>query len=304
MKALVIRPEVKKALQENIPVVVLESTIIAHGMPYPQNKETALRVEEIIREEGAVPATIAVIGGRLQVGCGPEEIELLARGGEKLPKVSRRDIPYLVSKGLSRATTVAATSLIAALAGIPVFATGGIGGVHRGAETTFDVSADLEELATSKVAVVCAGAKAILDLPKTLEVLETKGVEVIGYRTDLLPAFYSRESDYPVNHRLDTPEEIAALMKAKWNLGLEGGVLVANPIPEEHSLPKEKIEKAIQAALSEMESLGISGNKTTPFLLAKVKEITGGRSLEANIALVYNNARLAARIAKAYSELK
>ncbi|HHZ12255.1 MAG TPA: pseudouridine-5'-phosphate glycosidase [Acholeplasmataceae bacterium] len=304
MKTLVINPEVEKALKEGKPVVALESTIIAHGMPYPENKETAMNVEGIVRSEGAVPATIAVIDGKLKVGLSPEEIDRLGREGSKVPKASRRDLPYLVSKGLSGATTVAATSLIASMAGIAVFATGGIGGVHRGAESTFDISADLEELSRTKVAVVCAGAKAILDLGKTLEVLETKGVEVVGYGTDVFPAFYSAESDFRVNHRLDTPEEIAALMRAKWNLGLEGGILVANPIPKEHSLPKAKIEAAITEALTEMNRLGITGNKTTPYLLAKVKDLTGGESLEANIALVYNNARLAAKIAKAYAELK
>lgn len=304
MKTLDINPEVEKALQEKRPVVALESTIISHGMPYPQNKETALNVEKIIRDEGAVPATIAIIKGRLKVGLSADEIDYLGKEGTKVAKASRRDIPYLVSKNLSGATTVAATSLIAAMAGIPVFATGGIGGVHRGAETTFDISSDLEELAKSKVAVVCAGAKAILDLGKTMEVLETKGVEVIGYQTEILPAFYSSKSDFSVNHRLDTPEEIALLIKTKWDLGMEGGVLIANPIPEEHSIDKDLIEKAIQEALVEMEKLKITGNKTTPFLLAKIKDITAGKSLEANIALVYNNARLAARIAKAYAELK
>ncbi|HEY8395164.1 MAG TPA: pseudouridine-5'-phosphate glycosidase [Bacilli bacterium] len=304
MKTLDINPEVEKALQEKRPVVALESTIISHGMPYPQNKETALNVEKIIRDEGAVPATIAIIKGRLKVGLSADEIDYLGKEGTKVAKASRRDIPYLVSKNLSGATTVAATSLIAAMAGIPVFATGGIGGVHRGAETTFDISSDLEELAKSKVAVVCAGAKAILDLGKTMEVLETKGVEVIGYQTEILPAFYSSKSRFSVNHRLDTPEEIALLIKTKWDLGMEGGVLIANPIPEEHSIDKDLIEKAIQEALVEMEKLKITGNKTTPFLLAKIKDITAGKSLEANIALVYNNARLAARIAKAYAELK
>lgn len=302
-KYLEINPEVEAALKENKPVVALESTIISHGMPYPQNVETALKVESIIRNEGAVPATIAIIKGRLKVGCTAEDIDYLGKEGAKIPKASRRDISYLVSKNLSGATTVAATALIAAMAGIPVFATGGIGGVHRGAEETFDVSSDLEELAKTKIAVVCAGAKAILDLGKTMEVLETKGVEVIGYQTAFLPAFYSTTSDFPVNHRLDTPEEIASLMKTKWELGLDGGVLVTNPIPEEHSIDRKIIDQAIEQALEEMNSLEITGNKTTPFLLAKVKEITKGKSLDANIALVYNNALLAARIAKAYAEI-
>ncbi len=302
-KYLEINPEVQAALKENKPVVALESTIISHGMPYPQNVETALKVENIIRNEGAVPATIAIIKGRLKVGCTPEEVDYLGKEGAKIPKASRRDISYLVSKNLSGATTVAATALIAAMAGIPVFATGGIGGVHRGAEETFDISSDLEELAKTKIAVVCAGAKAILDLGKTMEVLETKGVEVIGYKTSFLPAFYSTSSDFPVNHRLETPEEIASLMKTKWELGLDGGVLVTNPIPEEHSIDRKIIDQAIEQAHEEMVSLEITGNKTTPFLLAKIKEITNGKSLNANIALVYNNALLAAKIAKAFAEI-
>jgi pseudouridine-5'-phosphate glycosidase len=302
-KYLEINPEIKAALEEGRPIVALESTIISHGMPYPKNVETAKNVEEIIRKEGAIPATIAIIKGRLKVGCNEEDIDYLGREGIKISKASRRDIPYLLSKNLSGATTVAATALIADMAGIRIFATGGIGGVHRGAEESFDISTDLEELAKSKVAVVCAGAKAILDLGKTLEVLETKGVEVIGYQTSILPAFYSRESDFSVNHRLDTPEEIAALIKAKLELGLDGGVLITNPIPKDYSLNRENIDQAIEDALKEMNELRITGNKTTPYLLAKIKDITRGSSLEANIALVYNNALLAAKISKALKSI-
>lgn len=295
-KYMKINPDLLTAIKKGN-IVALESTIIAHGMPYPENRDTALKVEKIIRDMGAVPATIAIIKGEIIVGLTNEEIDNLARSGSRVYKASKRDIPYLVSQKLDGATTVAATAAIAEAAGIKIFATGGIGGVHRGAENTFDISADLEELSLSKVAVICAGPKAILDLPKTLEVLETKGVDVVGYKTNLLPAFYSTNSSYPVNHRLDTPEAIASLIRTKWELGFSGGVLVCNPIPEEFSLDEKMIEEKIQEALIEMEKLQITGNKTTPYLLAKIKELTQGKSLEANIALIQNNARLAAEIA-------
>ncbi|MCX7695416.1 MAG: pseudouridine-5'-phosphate glycosidase [Caloramator sp.] len=295
---LVISQEVKEALENGKPVVALESTIISHGMPYPQNVETALKVEEIVRQNGAVPATIAIIGGKLKAGLTRDEIEYLGKKGREIVKVSRRDIPYIVAKGTDGATTVASTMIIAALAGIKVFATGGIGGVHRGAQETFDISADLQELANTNVAVVCAGAKSILDLGLTLEYLETFGVPVIGYKTDELPAFYTRRSGFKVDYRLDTPEEIANMLKVKWELNLKGGAVIANPIPEEYEMDYDTITKAIEDALKEAEEKGIKGKESTPFLLAKVKDITGGKSLESNIQLVYNNAKLAAQIAK------
>ena len=292
-----ISPEVAAALEAGKPVVALESTIISHGMPYPQNVETALKVEEIIREHGAVPATIAILGGRLKAGCTKEEIEHLGKKGLAVTKVSRRDLPVIVAKGEDGATTVATTMLIAHMAGISVFATGGIGGVHRGAETTMDISADLEELAQTPVMVVCAGAKAILDLPLTLEYLETKGVPVLGYGTGELPAFYTRHSGLKVDYRLDTPAELAAAYRAQRDMGLKTGMLVTNPIPEEYSMPADVINQAIDQALEEAKAQGIHGKETTPFLLAKVKELTGGDSLDANIQLVFNNARLAAAVA-------
>ena len=292
-----ISPEVAAALEAGKPVVALESTIISHGMPYPQNVETALKVEEIIREHGAVPATIAILGGRLKAGCTKEEIEHLGKKGLAVTKVSRRDLPVIVAKGEDGATTVATTMLIAHMAGISVFATGGIGGVHRGAETTMDISADLEELAQTPVMVVCAGAKAILDLPLTLEYLETKGVPVLGYGTEELPAFYTRHSGLKVDYRLDTPAELAAAYRAQRDMGLKTGMLVTNPIPEEYSMDHDYINKCIDEAIEEMKAKGIKGKETTPFLLAKVKEITGGSSLDANIHLVFNNARLAAAVA-------
>lgn len=295
---LSISSEVQNALDNNLPIVALESTIISHGMPYPENMKTALNAEAVIRENGCIPATIAIIQGKLKVGLTKDEIDYLGKKGYEVIKTSRRDIPYIVSQGLDGATTVAATMLIASMAGIHVFATGGIGGVHRGAEHTFDISADLEELSNTNVAVVCAGAKSILDLPKTLEYLETKGVPVIGYQTDVLPAFYTSKSPYKVSLRLDSPVEIAKLLKAKWLLGLKGGAVIANPIPETDEMDEKIINDAIEKALKEMESLKITGKDTTPFLLAKVKELTGGDSLESNIKLVYNNCRLAALIAK------
>ena len=267
---LSISPEVQEALKAGKPVVALESTIISHGMPYPQNVETALKVEQMIRENGAVPATIAVIGGQLKAGCTPEEIEYLGKKGQAVIKASRRDLPVLIARKADGATTVTTTMIIAAMAGIRVFATGGIGGVHRGAQQTFDISADLEELAQTPVMVVCAGAKSILDLGLTLEYLETKGVPVIGFGTEELPAFYTRHSGFKVDYRIDTPEELAAAFKAKMDCGLKGGMLVTNPIPEEFSMPKEVIDQAIEQALREMDEAGIHGKQCTPFLLAKV----------------------------------
>lgn len=298
-KYLSISQEVQEALKLGKPVVALESTIISHGMPYPQNVETALRVEQTIRENGAVPATIAIIGGKLKAGCTKEEIEYLGKKGQQVAKASRRDLPVLIAKKADGATTVTTTMMIAAMAGIRVFATGGIGGVHRGATTTMDISADLEELAQTQVMVICAGAKSILDLGLTLEYLETKGVPVIGYQTEELPAFYTRHSGFSVDYRVDTPQELADIFNTKIQLGLKGGMLVTNPIPEEYSMPAEVINKAIDDAISEAERLGIHGKKVTPFLLAKVKELTGGDSLQSNIQLVLNNARLAAQTATA-----
>ena len=297
---LSISPEVQAALKEGKPVVALESTIISHGMPYPQNVETALRVEQTIRDNGAVPATIAIIGGQLKAGCTKEEIEYLGKKGQAVIKASRRDLPVLIARKEDGATTVTTTMIIAAMAGIKVFATGGIGGVHRGAQQTF--SADLEELAQTPVMVICAGAKSILDLGLTLEYLETKGVPVIGFGTDELPAFYTRHSGFNVDYRIDTPEELAAAFKAKIDCGLKGGMLVTNPIPEQFSMPKEIIDRAIEQAIREMDEAGIHGKQCTPFLLAKVKDLTGGDSLAANIQLVLNNARLAAQTAKALCE--
>ena len=295
---LELSPAVKAAMMAGEPVVALESTIISHGMPYPQNVETALRVEEAIRESGAVPATIAIIGGRLKAGLTADEIEYLGKKGPAVTKASRRDLPVLVARGADGATTVATTMIIAHLAGIRVFATGGIGGVHRGAETTMDISADLEELGRTPVMVVCAGAKAILDLGLTLEYLETKGVPVIGFGTEELPAFYTRTSGFKVDYRIDTPEELAAAFRAQQEMGLGGGMLVTNPIPEEYSMDPARINAAIDQAVADSLRLGIHGKEVTPYLLARVKELTGGDSLDANIQLVLNNARLAARTAK------
>ena len=297
-------PKVEAALKAGKPVIALESTIISHGMPYPQNVETALKCEAAARECGAEPATIAVIGGKLCAGLTEEEIDYLGREGTKVTKASRRDLPILVAKKADGATTVAATMIIAALAGIKVFATGGIGGVHRGAEVTMDISADLEELAETPVMVICAGAKSILDLGLTLEYLETKGVTVIGYGTDELPAFYTRRSGFGVDYRLDTPEELAKAFHVKREMKLRGGMLVTNPIPEEYSMDANVINKAIDEAVAEAKTQGIHGKATTPFLLARIKELTGGDSLESNIQLVYNNARLAAKTAVALSDLE
>ena len=295
--------EVKKALAEGKAVVALESTIISHGMPYPQNVETALRVEEEVRKNGAVPATIAIIDGVPTVGCNREEIEKLGKAGLTVTKVSRRDIPIVIAKGLNGATTVASTMIFAEKAGVKIFATGGIGGVHRGAEKTMDISADLDELSKTNVTVVCAGAKSILDLNLTMEYLETKGVAVIGYGTDELPAFFTRESGIKVGYRMDTPKEIAESMKAKEDMGLEGGMLVTNPIPEEYSMDVEVIGEAIDKAVKEAEDLGVKGKDITPFLLDKIQKITGGDSLASNIQLVLNNARLASQIAVELSKL-
>ena len=296
-KYLDISPEVSAALAAGKPVVALESTIISHGMPYPQNVETALAVEKIVRENGAVPATIAIIGGRLKAGLTPEEIEYFGKKGPEIAKASRRDLPVLVARGQDGACTVTTTMMIAHMAGIGVFATGGIGGVHRGAETTMDISADLEELGQTPVMVICAGAKSILDLGLTLEYLETKGVPVIGYGTDELPAFYTRTSGFGVDYRLDTPAELAAAFHAQRAMGLKGGMLVTNPIPEEYSMDPAVINKAIDQAIAECQAQGVHGKATTPFLLARVKDLTGGDSLDSNIQLVFNNARLAARTA-------
>ena len=296
-KYLDISPEVKAALDEGRPVVALESTIISPGMPYPKNVETALLVEQTIRDNGAVPATIAVIGGRLKAGLSHEEIEYLGKTGRGVAKASRRDLPALVARGADGATTVTTTMIIAHMAGINVFATGGIGGVHRGAEVTMDISADLEELAQTPVMVVCAGAKSILDLGLTLEYLETKGVPVIGYSTDELPAFYTRKSGFGVDYRVDSPEELAAMFRAQRELNYKGGMLVTNPIPEQYAMDKEVIDKAIEQALAEAKEQHVHGKETTPFLLARVVELTGGDSLESNIKLVLNNATVAAKTA-------
>lgn len=295
---LSISSEVQAALRENRPVVALESTIISHGMPYPQNVETALEVERIVRENGAIPATIAILGGKLRIGMSADEIDYLGKKGLAVHKASRRDIPVLVARGEDGATTVAATMILAALAGIKVFATGGVGGVHRGAEVTMDISADLEELARTPVMVVCAGAKSILDLGLTLEYLETKGVPVVGYGTDELPAFFTSKSGFKLECRMDTPKEVASAFAVKEAIGLEGGMLVTNPIPDEYAMAPEAISSTIEAAVKEANDTGVKGKDITPFLLDKIQKLTGGKSLAANIQLVYNNARLASAIAK------
>lgn len=295
-KYLDINPEVKKALECGKPVVALESTIISHGMPYPKNVETARNVENIIRNKGAIPATIAILNGKLKVGLTDEELEYLGKG-KNIIKTSRRDIPFIIAKKMDGATTVSSTMIIAELAGIKVFATGGVGGVHRGAQQTFDISADLEELSHTNVAVVCAGVKSILDIGLTLEYLETNGVPVIGFGTDEMPAFYTRKSGFGVDYKIDSVKELSEAIKAKWDLGLKGGLIIANPIPEKYQMDYNVINKAIGAAIKESEEKGIKGKETTPFLLAKIKEITGGDSLESNIRLVYNNAGLGADLA-------
>ena len=296
-----IHPDVENAIKNSEPVVALESTIISHGMPYPKNVETALMVEETVRSNKAVPATIAIINGKLKVGLTNDEIEYLATN-EEVKKVSRRDLPITVAQKLSGSTTVASTMIIASLAKIAIFATGGIGGVHRGAENTMDISADLEELANTNVCVICAGAKAILDLGLTLEYLETKGVPVIGYKTSELPAFYSSESGFDVDYKIDSAQEIAEILKTKWDLSLDGGVLVTNPIPIAFELETGVMNNAINQAIIEADNNKISGKKITPYLLSKVNEITQGKSLEANIKLIQNNADLAAKIALHYSK--
>jgi pseudouridine-5'-phosphate glycosidase len=297
-----ISEEVKAAIANNQAVVALESTIISHGMPYPKNVETALNVEKIVRDNGAIPATIAILNGRLKVGLSPEEIEFLGKA-PNVQKTSRRDIPFIIAKGLTGATTVASTMILAAMAGIKVFATGGIGGVHRGAETSFDISADLLELAQTDVAVVCAGAKSILDIALTLEYLETNGVPVVGYQTDELPAFYTSKSGFGVDYRLDTPQEVAKALKTKWDLKLQGGAIIANPIPEAYEMDPKVINDAILEAVKQQNEQGVKGKESTPFLLAKVKELTGGDSLDSNIQLVYNNAKVGAQIAVELSKL-
>lgn len=296
MQTIRISKEVAEALANNRPVVALESTIISHGMPYPENVKTAMEAERIVRENGCVPATIAVIGGVLTVGCSAEEIELLGKKGTAVIKVSRRDLPIVVAKGIDGATTVAGTMYACKLAGIDVFATGGIGGAHRHSDTTMDISADLDELQQTSVAVVCAGAKSILDIGLTLECLETRGVPVIGYKTEDMPAFYTQKSGYKVDYKLDNAREIAAAYHAKKQLELQGGMLVVNPIPDEYALDPDYINANIDQALKEADEQGISGKKITPFLLDKIQKLTGGESLSANIQLVYNNVRLACSI--------
>ena len=301
-KYLQVHPEVQKAVAAGQPVVALESTIIAHGMPYPKNIEMAKNVSKIIRENGAIPATIAIIDGVLKVGLTEEEIEFLGTSKDVV-KASRRDLPFIISKKLTGATTVATTMILADLAGVKVFATGGIGGVHRGAETTFDISADLQELANTNVAVICAGAKSILDIGLTLEYLETNGVPVIGFGTDEMPSFYTRRSGFGVDYRVDSSMEVAQALKAKWDLNLKGGMVIGNPIPEEFEMDYDTINNAIESALKEAEEKNIAGKNVTPFLLDKVKTITDGKSLESNIELVYNNAKVAAQIAKDLSDI-
>lgn len=296
--------EVAQALHEGKAVVALESTIISHGMPYPRNAETALLVEKTVRNAGAVPASIALMDGKIKIGLSEAEIERLARGGQDVIKCSRRDFPFVLARREVGATTVAGTMIASSLAGIRIFATGGIGGVHRYAQQSFDISADLEELSHTDVAVVCAGAKSILDLGLTKEYLETHGVPLIGFGTNELPAFYTRESGFMVDYRCDSVRELALALKTKWDLGLSGGAVIANPIPSEDAMPKEEIDAAIESALKEMKAKGIEGKETTPFLLGKIVELTDGRSLESNIKLVLNNASLAAGLAGDYAALE
>lgn len=300
-KYLDVRSDIKEAIEADKPVVALESTILSHGMPYPENLEFARNVERIIKEEGAVPATIAIIGGKIKVGLSDEELEIMCKA-ENVGKVSRRDLPIYISTGKTGATTVTTTMIGAAMAGIKFFATGGLGGVHREAQQTFDISADLQELAHTSVAVICAGAKAILDLNLTMEYLETFGVPVLGLRTDYLPAFYSKSSGLKLDYNCKDEKEVAAIVKAKWEMGLDGGVVIGNPIPDEYAIPNEEINVYIEKALQMCKEKGIKGKDTTPFLLATVKDLTGGDSLKANLELAYNNARAAARIAKSYFE--
>lgn len=297
-----IQPEIQKSIEEGKPVVALESTIIAHGMPYPQNIETAKTVEKIVRDHGAVPATIGILNGRLKVGLHEEELEYMGREKDIL-KASRRDLPFIIAKKLNGATTVASTMIIAALAGIKVFVTGGIGGVHREAQKTFDISADLMELANTNIAVVCAGAKSILDIGLTLEYLETHGVPVVGFQTEEFPAFFTRKSGFQVDYRVDSETELAKAIKAKWDLKLKGGLVIGNPIPQEYEMDFATIQQAIEDALTEAKEKGIHGKEATPFLLSKIKAITGGKSLESNIQLVYHNAAVGARLAVELSKL-
>ena len=300
---IVLSEEVKAGQEKGLPIVALESTIISHGMPYPQNVKTAREVEQIIRDNGAVPATIALIDGKIKIGLSDEELEMFGNS-QGVAKASRRDLAYLLATKKLGATTVAATMICAELAGIEIFVTGGIGGVHSGAETTMDFSADLEGLAQTNVAVICAGAKSILDIGLTLEYLETKGVPVVGYGTDKVPAFYTRESDFDVNFQLDTPEDVAGMLHAKWELGLKGGAVIANPIPEADAMDNGFITNIVEKALQEAEENNILGKNVTPFLLGKVKELTEGKSLDANIALVKNNAVVGAKIAVAFNQSK
>jgi len=297
-KFLEINPIVKKALEEGKPVVALESTIISHGMPYPKNVATALNVEKLVYDNGCIPATIGIINGKFKIGLTNEDIELLGKQGLDVPKVSRRDIPYILANKLNGATTVASTMIGSSLANIKIFATGGIGGVHRGAETTMDISADLDELSRTNVAVICAGAKSILDLGLTLEYLETKGVPVLGYKTKELPAFYTSKSGYMLDYMMNSSKEIAELLKTKWELGLNGGVVIANPIPKEFEMDATLIENVIKGAIAKANELGIKGKDTTPFLLDEIQKVTKGDSLSSNIELVYNNVKLACKIAK------
>lgn len=299
---LSVTQEVQQAVEKGLPVVALESTILSHGMPYPENLEFSHKVEEIIRGEGAIPATTAIIGGKLKVGLTADELEIMCKA-EGVGKVSRRDVPVYLATGKTGATTVATTMMIAEMAGVRIFATGGIGGVHRGAETTMDISADLQELANTRVAVVCAGAKSLLDIPKTLEYLETQGVPVLGMGTEDFPAFYCRKSGCKVDYKVDTPEEMASILKAKWELGLKGGAVIGNPIPQQYELDFDEMEKVIQQALDAAKADNIHGKDTTPYLLAHIKDYTKGSSLASNLQLAYNNARTAARIAIAYAKL-
>lgn len=304
MQTVKISKQVEQALSRNRPVVALESTIISHGMPYPQNVQTALAVEQIVRDSNCVPATIAVIGGVLTVGCSTDEIELLGKRGTSVVKVSRRDLPVVIARGIDGATTVAGTMYACKLAGIDVFATGGIGGAHRHSDKTMDISADLDELQATSVAVVCAGAKSVLDIGLTLECLETRGVPVIGYKTEDMPAFYTQKSGFKTDYSMDTPEQIAKAYYAKQCLGLQGGMLIVNPIPDEYSMDESVINASIEQALAEADKLGVKGKKITPFLLDRIQRITGGQSLRANIQLVYNNVRLACAIASELCRLR
>lgn len=302
-RALDIHPDVQYALRHRGPIVALESTIICHGMPYPRNVETARDVETVVKDIGATPATIAILNGRLKVGLEQDEIEYLGHNGPQITKVSRRDIPFIVSRESDGATTVAATMIIAAMAGVAVMATGGIGGVHRGVQQTMDISADLDELSRTNIAIVCAGIKSVLDIGRTLEYLETVGVPVVGYRTNTVPAFYARSSGFPVDYRVDEAIEVAEALRTKRDLGVDGAILVTNPIPEEHALNSQEIDQTIEQAITDMQQRGISGKESTPFLLSRIAEQTEGRSLDANIELMLHNANLAAEIAVEYSRL-